>query len=254
VGSRVAIITGAYRGLGLEVSRALARQGIVVVLTARDRRAGMRAASEICSQGGQATFFPLDVTKRRDVDRLATFVDKTFGRLDILVNNAGVFSDQILSQRIMSRVRRLFGADVDSSHPLASTEDTRNIHKVLETNTYGPFHLCQMAIPMMKRGGYGRIVNVSSSMGQLNNMTGGWPAYRISKVALNALTRMLADELRDSDILVNSADPGHVKTHMGGEGAPRSVEEGADTIVWLAMLSNDGPTGGLFLDRKLIAW
>jgi NAD(P)-dependent dehydrogenase (short-subunit alcohol dehydrogenase family) len=252
--SRVAIVTGASRGIGLEVCRQLAAQGIVVVVAARDRRAGPAVAADIRAHGGQAVFFPLHVDRPRDITRLIGFVDRTFGRLDILINNAAVYGDWILRYRIVGRLKRLLGIPRDTSESMASTEDPRNIQKVLEINTFGPLRLCQAAIPLMRRGKHGRIVNVPTNMGQITVMKGGAPSYRISKLALNGLTRMLADELRDSNILVNSVHPGHVETRMGGDGAPKSVSEGADTIVWAATLPDDGPTGGFFFERKPFAW
>jgi len=124
----------------------------------------------------------------------------------------------------------------------------------LETNLIGPLLLAQVLVPLMKRNGYGRIVNVSSGQGQLSDMGVGTPAYRVSKTALNALTRTLAAELKGSGILVNSMCPGWVRTDMGGAGAPRTVEQGADTAVWLATLPDDGPSGGFFRDRRPIPW
>ena len=124
----------------------------------------------------------------------------------------------------------------------------------METNVYGPLLVCQALVPLMEQNGYGRIVNMSSGMGQLSDMGAGNPAYRLSKTALNAVTAMVAAGVRGSNILVNSMCPGWVRTDMGGSGAPRSVEQGADTAVWLAMLPEGGPTGGFFRDRKLIPW
>ena len=124
----------------------------------------------------------------------------------------------------------------------------------METNVFGPVQLCLALVPMMKVNNYGRLVNVSSGMGQLSDMNGGYPGYRISKTALNALTRILADELRDANILVNSVCPGWVKTDMGGPDAPRTPNQGANTIVWLATLPDGGPTGGFFRDRQQIDW
>ena len=128
------------------------------------------------------------------------------------------------------------------------------VRETLGLNLFGAWRLCEAFVPLMQRNNYGRIVNVSSGMGALNEMRGGSPAYRVSKTALNALTRILASELWGSGILVNSVCPGWVRTDMGGSGASRSVEEGADTLVWAATLADNGPTGGFFRDRRPITW
>jgi NAD(P)-dependent dehydrogenase (short-subunit alcohol dehydrogenase family) len=161
---------------------------------------------------------------------LADWLAATHGRCDILVNNAGIVADPRGSRVLDSK--------------LATYRET------LDTNLLGPLLLAQALVPLMKKNRYGRIVNISSGQGQLADMGVGTPAYRISKTALNALTRTLAAELQGSGILVNSACPGWVRTDMGGPGAPRTVEQGADTPVWLATLPDGGPTGGFFRDRN----
>ncbi len=227
---RVALVSGGNRGIGLEIVRQLAGRGITVILGSRDEERG-RAAAEGLS--GDVVVRQLDVTDEGSVARLASFVEDEFGRLDILVNNAGISNDD--GQRGMN-------ADLD------------RVREALEANLFGAWRLCEMAIPLMQRGGYGRIVNVSSGMGALEDMGGGSPGYRVSKTALNALTRILASELRGSGILVNSVCPGWVQTDMGSPRAPRPVEEGADTPVWAATLPKGGPTGGFYRDRRPIPW
>ena len=164
---------------------------------------------------------------------MATSVLDEFGRLDVLVNNAGIAIDQAG-----------FVVDVDLDR----------VRATLETNTFGAWRMCRAFVPAMRERGYGRVVNVSSGMGGLTEMGGGWPGYRISKAGLNAITRMIAAAVANENVLVNSACPGWVETDMGGRNARRSVPEGADTIVWLATLPDDGPRGGFFRDRKPIAW
>jgi NAD(P)-dependent dehydrogenase (short-subunit alcohol dehydrogenase family) len=207
--------------------------GARVILGARNMKQGEEAAKSF--QSGNATVFPteLDVTKEATVKRLVGEVSSKFGRLDILVNNAGVLIDE-------------------SDFPTETRMET--VRTTLETNLLGPWRLSQAFIPLMKRNNYGRIVNVSSTAGALSEMPNSLysPAYSISKTALNALTIMLASELRSSNILVNAVCPGWVRTDMGGENAPRSVEEGAGTVVWLATLPDGGPTGGFFRDRARI--
>jgi NAD(P)-dependent dehydrogenase (short-subunit alcohol dehydrogenase family) len=227
---RVALVSGGNRGIGLEICRQLADRDIAVILGSRDEVSGKEAAENL---SGKVVVHQLDVAEENSVDRLASFVEEEFGRLDILVNNAGISNDH--GQR---------GANAD----------LKRVREALEANLFGAWRLCKMAIPLMQRGGYGRIVNVSSGMGALEDMGGGSPGYRISKTALNALTRILASELRGSGILVNSVCPGWVQTDMGGSRAPRPVGEGAGTLVWAATLPNNGPSGGFFRDRRPIPW
>ena len=228
--ARVALVSGGNRGLGREVCRQLAESGLTVVLGSRDEERGRTAAEGI---SGHVVARQLDVADEESVNRLATSMEEEFGHLDILVNNAAISNDE--GQR---------GADAD----------LERVREALEANLFGAWRLCKMAIPLMQRDGYGRIVNVSTGLAALEDMGGGSPRYRISKTSLNALTRILASELRGSGILVNAVNPGWVQTDMGGSTAPRLVEEGADSIVWAAMLPNNGPTGGFFRDRRPVPW
>jgi len=227
---RIALVSGGNRGIGLEVCRQLAKKGYTVVMGSRDEAKGRAAVGEL---GDNVIPHQLDVADAASVDRMAAFLEDEFGRLDVLVNNAGISNDE--GQR---------GVDADLDR----------VREALEANFLGAWQLCEVAIPLMQRGGYGRIVNVSSGMGAMEDMGGGSPGYRVSKTALNALTRILSSELRGSGILVNSICPGWVATDMGSSGAPRPVEDGADTLVWAATLPNNGPTGGFFRDRRPIAW
>jgi NAD(P)-dependent dehydrogenase (short-subunit alcohol dehydrogenase family) len=231
---KVAVVTGANRGIGLEIARQLAEKGVHVVMTARDRKKGEAAAQALRARKLDVEFMPLDVIVPGTIAALAAALEQKFGGVDILVNNAGILPDPK-------------GAKV-------MTEDVDTFRAALETNTLGPLTLAQALAPLMKKRGGGRIVNLSSGLGQLQDMASGTPAYRMSKTALNALTRMLAAELAEHHIKVNSMCPGWVRTDMGGENATRSVEEGADTAVWLALLPASGPTGGFFRDRKPIPW
>ncbi|MGB5474035.1 MAG: SDR family oxidoreductase [Gammaproteobacteria bacterium] len=234
--TRLAVVTGAYRGLGLETCRQLAGKGIRVILTARSADKAEAAARTLQTQGLDVIPQALDVTDADSVNALARYLEETFGRLDILVNNAGIFVDA-------------YPPDAGSS---VFDADFERIRQSMETNAYGAFRVASALIPLMK--GRGAVVNVSSGMGQLSDMNGCCPGYRLSKTALNAVTRILADELKHTTVKVNSVCPGWVRTHMGGEGAERSVEEGAAGIVWAASLSDDGPSGGFFRDGKVIPW
>jgi NAD(P)-dependent dehydrogenase (short-subunit alcohol dehydrogenase family) len=231
-GARVVLITGANRGIGLEVCRQLASRGHRVILTARDRSQADAAARAV-QPAGDVVPAVLDVTDPRSIQVLADDLAGRGERIDVLVNNAAIL--------------------VDEGEPLLdlNPEDLRN---TFETNVFGPIAVSQAFVPAMVARGYGRIVNVSSEAGQLASMTTYAPAYSMSKAALNAFTRQLAAATRGTGVLVNSACPGWVRTRMGGPGAPKTVEQGADTIVWLATLDADGPTGGFFSDRRPIAW
>jgi len=230
----VAVVTGGNKGIGYEICRQLARQGLRVVLTARDEKQGVAAAQALAKQGGEVGFHPLDVTDAAQVSTLATWVERELGGADVLVNNAGILVDG-RSASVLDVDPEIFG-------------------RTLDTNFFGPLRLCQAFAPRMIKRGYGRIVNLSSGLGQLAAMGDGTPSYRSSKAALNTLTRMFAAATRGKGVLVNSMCPGWVRTDMGGPGAARTVEQGADTAVWLATLPDDGPTGGFFRDHKPIDW
>lgn len=231
---RVAVVTGGNRGIGLEVCRQLARAGLRVVLTARDAGQGEAAARGLADEGAEVGFHPLDVTDAAQVEALARWLDHTFGGADALVNNAGILPEE--------RGRGVLEVDAQL------------FRDTCETNFIGPLMLCQALVPGMMARGYGRVVNVSSGLGQLQDMGDGTPAYRTSKAALNALTRMVSAACRGRGVLVNALCPGWVRTRMGGANAARPVEQGADTVVWLASLPANGPTGGFFRDRAPIPW
>jgi NAD(P)-dependent dehydrogenase (short-subunit alcohol dehydrogenase family) len=232
-----AVVTGGNRGMGFETCRQLGQRGARVVLTSRDPAKGEAAARRLRDQGLDVRHHPLDVADDDSIGQLAEFVREEFGRLDILINNAGIVRGR---DEPRERAMRPFDAM------------PAGLRAVLATNLIGPFLLCQALIPLMR--GSGRVVNVSSGMGQLIDMGADFPGYRISKAGLNALTRIFARELAGTGIKVNAACPGWVRTDMGGAGATRSVEEGVDTTIWLATLPDDGPSGGLFRDKKPIPW
>jgi NAD(P)-dependent dehydrogenase (short-subunit alcohol dehydrogenase family) len=230
---RISIVTGGNRGIGLEICRQLAELGIKVILTARSSAAGEAVTAELQDQGLDIIFHPLDVTDGDSIAQLAHTLNQDGGRLDILVNNAGIYLDRGIA-------------------PLEVELDL--MRRTMETNVFGPLRLSQMVIPLMRQNRYGRIVNISSQMASLTEMGGRALAYRTSKTALNAVTRILATEVHSDNILVNAVDPGWVRSDMGGRAAPRSLAEGADTATWLATLPDDGPTGGYFRDRQTRPW
>lgn len=230
---KIALISGANRGIGLETCKELAQLGMKVILTSRDPIQGQAALSEITEMDSKIVYHQLDITDQDSIDKLQTYIKKEFGRLDVLVNNAGIYLDQGISVFDLS---------------------AKELQKTLDVNLFGAFRLSQAFIPMMRSQKYGRVINVSSGMGSLEEMGGMNAAYKVSKTALNALTRVFAGELLNTNIKVNAMCPGWVRTRMGGPAAPRSLEQGVDTIIWLATLPEDGPSGGYFRDREPIPW
>jgi NAD(P)-dependent dehydrogenase (short-subunit alcohol dehydrogenase family) len=233
-----AIVTGANRGVGRGVAKQLALRGYRTILTSRDELKGKLTVNELKKEIGteladDLIYHQLDVTDAESIRRLYDFVIDKYEAADILVNNAAVLLDQ-------------FGRVIQTPQDIFST--------TLATNVYGPLLLCQTFLPMMIKRNYGRIVNVSSGAGQVENMVNDMPAYRLSKIALNGLTMMLADSVKGTNVLINAGCPGWVRTGMGSPNAPRSIEEGAEGIVWLATLPDGGPHGGFFRDGQLLPW
>jgi len=227
---KLAIVTGANRGIGLQIVKDLARKGMRVVLTARDTS---KAKAAVAAIQGDVLIHQLDVADAASIAALKRFVERELGRCDVLVKGAAIYIDE--GRSIL-------------------TVDTDTLRKTVETNTFGPLFMCQAFVPLMIRNGYGRVVNVSSESGQLQHMGDSTPSYNLSKTALNAITVMVAGATRGKNVLVNSMCPGWVHSDMGGPMAPRSLEEGADTAIWLATLPDDGPSGGFFRDRKPMDW
>jgi NAD(P)-dependent dehydrogenase (short-subunit alcohol dehydrogenase family) len=235
--TRIALVTGANRGIGLEIVRQLSRAGLMTALCARDVAKGRAAAATLASEGLEPPVVALDVTDESSVRAAVEEVIGLFGRIDVLVNNAGILEEGFTAEET---------SVLDVSPDLAL--------QTYRTNTLGPLHMIQAVVPIMQKGGYGRVVNLSSGAGQLAEMGAGFPAYRMSKAALNALTRVTAAELGPTPIKVNAMCPGWVRTDLGGPNATRSVDKAAETAVWLATLPDTGPTGGFFRDKAPIAW
>ena len=230
---RVALVTGANRGIGFEVCRQLAEQGFTVVLTARDAHKAREAAAKLKSVGHVEPAV-VDVSDARSIQKAVAEISKRHDHLDALINNAGINYDTWESAE---------NAEIDTT-----------VAETIRTNLLGPWRVCQAFLPLLRKSRAGRVVNVSSESGSLAGMGAGPPAYQVTKAALNAFTRTLAGELRNTRILVNAVCPGWVATDMGGAGAPRSVNEGTAGIAWAATLPDNGPTGGFFRDGKPLPW
>ena len=235
---RNALVTGANRGIGFEICRQLAKNGINVILSCRNKTKGLIAVQKLKQEGLEIDFHQLDVADIQSINSIVDFIKKKYNeKIDILINNAGI---------------ALHKNDSSDGSIFKTKLDT--IRTTMETNTYGPLLLCQTLVPFMKKNNYGRIINISSGLGQLSEMSGKCTAYRFSKVCLNALTRILNSELAEYNLLVNSMCPGWVRTDMGGANATKSTEEGAETAIWLATLPDNGPRGLFFRDKKPIPW
>lgn len=238
--NKVALVTGANKGLGLEIARQLAQEGITVVVGARDAAKGEAAANTLRGEGLDAHFVQLDVTKEADIAALPAYFADTFGRLDILVNNAGVNNAGVGGGK---------------------TTTAQILRDVFEANTVAPYVITQALLPLLTAAPAGRIVNHSSILGSITSVSAPdmgqeWlgEAYTSSKAALNMLTAVQAKKLAGTNVKVNAGHPGWVKTDMGGGDAPLDVSEGAKTAVSLALLPDDGATGGFFHAGKPLPW
>ncbi len=239
--NRIALVTGANKGIGFEIARQLGVQGATVIIGARSKSKGLEAAEKLAGEGIDAHALILDVTHEPSIKRARKHITAEYGRLDILVNNAGIGHDMSIKP---------------SETPLDI------IHEVFDTNFFGAIAVTQGLLPLLRLSDAGRIVNLSSGLGSLTqNSDPTWSfadvkplGYNASKTALNAFTVILAHELRGTPIKVNSADPDWCRTDLGGDSAPHTAADGADTAVWLATLPSDGPTGGFFNARKPVPW
>jgi len=238
---KIAVVTGANRGLGLETSHQLAQKGYHVCMLGRSKDKIEQATQSLKAKGlKEVSPYVVDVEKAEQINAFSKTFSKDYSRLDCLVNNAAVLMDS--------------PDGCWSEEPNALTVEADVIKKTFEINTLGALLMSQALIPMMQKNKSGCIVNVSSGAATLAHMSPGALAYRISKTALNAVTKVLAEELKADNIHVNSISPGWVRTEMGGQDASKSVEEGAKGIVWAATLPEDGPTGGFFREGETLEW
>ncbi|HSJ43951.1 MAG TPA: SDR family NAD(P)-dependent oxidoreductase [Euzebyales bacterium] len=229
---RIVLVTGGNRGIGREVVRQVVAAGDTALLGARNVVQSREVATALADGAGRCEIVPLDVADPAGINRAARHVTNAHGRLDVLINNAAIHYD---------------------THQRGVDADLRIVEEALQTNLLGAWRVIQAFLPLLRRSTHPRIVNVSSQSGSLASMGGGTPAYSVSKAALNALTRVLADELRSDGVLVNAVCPGWTATDMGGRGG-RPVADGAASVMWAVDLSDDGPTGGFFRDGRPLPW
>ncbi|PPK86029.1 short-subunit dehydrogenase [Neolewinella xylanilytica] len=229
---KIAVVSGANRGLGKEVVRQLARKEMRVILTSRTEH-GKEVADAFRDQRLDVMYHQLDVADGQSIAEFTEYLREEHGTIDILVNNAGIHYDTY-----QNTLNADFGV----------------VQEAFTVNTLGPWRLSKALYPLIRKGGGGRIVNVSSSSGSFVESWPGTPAYAITKVGLNMLTLKMAADMADDKILVNAVCPGWARTDMGGAEAPRSAEEGAASIVWAVTIPDDGPTGGFFQDGNPVSW
>jgi len=264
------LVTGGNRGIGLEICRQLDNLGHTVIMGSRDLIKGQQVA-ETLSQ--KIIVKQLDVTDEESIRSLFNFVKNDFGKLDVLINNAGIGEKQqaheksiytdaknVLKKNLKGPLQMVKGVvpllqktGIIEKEKGASDISLTRVKQIMETNFYGPWRMIQYFIPLLMKSDDGRIINMSSGMGELKSLTGYYPAYSLSKSSLNALTIMFSNELKEKGIKINAMCPGWVKTDMGGINAPRNVSEGADTAIWLAT-EKEIPTGKFFRDRAELCW
>jgi NAD(P)-dependent dehydrogenase (short-subunit alcohol dehydrogenase family) len=230
---KVALVTGGNRGIGYELVKQLALKGFKVILASRDPEKGQKAIQQLRESNLDVSFVSIDVNNQETIRQASTTVNERYGKLDVLVNNAGVYLDE--NKKLVAM-------------------DPSILEKTVATNFFGVYHVIRSFMPLMEKQGYGRIINVSSEYGMMSEIShAGVGAYKLSKFALNGLTRLLAAEIH-GDIKINAVDPGWVSSDMGGPSAPRTPEQAAESILWLATIGPEGPNGGFFRDGKRIEW
>ena len=231
--AKVALVTGGNRGIGYELVRQLAMDGFKVILTSRNSESGHAAVQKLKESHLDVSFVAMDISSEASIRQAAATVNEQYERLDVLINNAGIYLDK--NQKIVNL-------------------DPSVLEKTLETNFFGAYHVIRSFMPLMEQQAYGRIINVSSEYGAMSEMSSpGVGAYKLSKLILNGLTQLIAAE-SNNDININAVDPGWVSSDMGGPSAPRTPQQAASSILWLATIGPEGPSGGFFKDGKQINW
>ena len=262
---RTVLVTGANRGIGFEICRQLDELGFQVILTSRNLEKGLKASITLSEN---VIVKQLDITNDDSIAKLFEYLNSEIGKLDVLINNAGVGEgrqNNTIISGIKSRLHKNFlglyqmarpllrKVGVTSQSPRAVNVLLDDVRKIMDTNLYGAWRMIQVFAPLLSKSDDGRIINISSGMGELKTLTGYYPGYSLSKASLNALTIMFSNEFADSNITVNAMCPGWVKTDMGGPDALRSVGEGAETAIWLATEQHIS-TGSFFRDKQEISW
>jgi len=231
--NKVALVTGGNRGIGYELVRQLAMDGFKVILTSRNSETGHAAAQKLQEYYLDVSFMIMDINNQTSIRQAAATVSEQYGRLDVLINNAGIYLDE--NKKLVNM-------------------DPSDLEKTITTNFFGAYHVIRSFMPLMEQQAYGRIINISSEYGAMSEMSSrGVGAYKLSKLILNGLTQLIAAE-SENDIKINAVDPGWVSSDMGGSSAPRTPEQAARSILWLATIGPEGPSGGFFKDRKQIEW
>jgi NAD(P)-dependent dehydrogenase (short-subunit alcohol dehydrogenase family) len=233
---RIAVVTGSNRGLGYAISRKLSQIGIHVILTSRKEAEGLAAKQQLSNEGFDADYHLLDVNNNASVQQFTEWLRETYGKVDILVNNAGV------------------NPTPKPEESSLLTVNLETMQATFETNVLAVVRISQALIPLMKQQNYGRIVNISTEMASLTAIPTDYyplaPSYRLSKIGVNGMTVILAKELQNTNILVNAYSPGWMKTDMGGDNAPFTAEEGAETAIYLATLPDGGAQGKFFAEMR----
>ncbi|MED3817574.1 SDR family oxidoreductase [Priestia megaterium] len=231
--TKVALVTGGNRGIGYELVRQLAMKGFKVILTSRNSETGHKAVQKLKDSHLDVSFLTMDINNQTSIGQAAAKVSEQYGKLDVLINNAGIYLDK--NQKLVNL-------------------DPSVLEKTLETNFFGAYHVIRSFMPLMEQQAYGRIINVSSEYGAMSEMSSsGVGAYKLSKLILNGLTQLIAVE-STKDIKINAVDPGWVSSDMGGPSAPRTPQQAARSILWLATIGPEGPSGFFFKDGKQIDW
>jgi NAD(P)-dependent dehydrogenase (short-subunit alcohol dehydrogenase family) len=266
---KTVIVTGGNRGIGFEICRQLDKHGFRVILCSRILQNGIDVSRHLSKN---VIVKQVDVTDTESIKKLYLFINSEIGSLDILINNAGIGENIQPIDKITGGIKKAIKENFNGAYNLikkskpflakarlalkenrASNIQLEDVKRIMETNFFGAWRMIQTFVPLLSKSGSGKIINVSSGMGEINSLTGFYPGYSLSKTSLNALTIMFSNELREKGIKVNAVCPGWVKSDMGGPDAPRSLNEGADTAIWLSTEDNI-PTGYFFKDRKIINW